>query len=105
MLQQAGATSVIVSNGVECLNALEDDVEYHVILMDIQMPILDGVATTLKIREMADTAIQQIPIVALTANVMQQDVDKYLTRGMNSHVAKPINKELMIEAVKALVKM
>ncbi|MCC2606854.1 response regulator [Planctobacterium marinum] len=99
MLQNAGAKCQIVSDGVECLETLKRDSEFDLILMDIQMPVLDGVAATQKIRADNNPAIAQLPIIALTANVMKDDVDHYIAHGMNSHVAKPIDANTLYQVI------
>ncbi len=92
ILEHEGACISLVADGAECLSVLQKQQNFDLILMDIQMPILDGVATTLKIRALPDPEMANIPIIALTANVMQQDIEKYLAAGMDHHVAKPIDK-------------
>ncbi|MDL2248574.1 response regulator [Tyzzerella sp. OttesenSCG-928-J15] len=68
---------------------------YDLILMDIQMPIMDGIESTKLIREID----KNIPIIALTANVFKEDVDKYLESGINSHLGKPLDFMLTAEAL------
>lgn len=100
MLNNAGADYRIVGDGIECLEALNRDTEFDLILMDIQMPVLDGVATTKKIRADKNPAIANLPIIALTANVMKEDVEHYIAHGMNCHVAKPIDANTLYQAIK-----
>lgn len=100
LLTTVGAEVVIVENGVECLGALERDADFAVILMDIQMPVLDGIETTKKIRADQPGLFQRIPIIALTANVMQSDVDTYLSIGMRAHIAKPVDREVLIKTIR-----
>jgi hypothetical protein len=80
----------IVENGLEAVAAVTRS-NYDLVLMDIQMPEMDGVAATKQIRSLAGP-VGQIPIIAMTANAMQGDREKYLLAGMNDYVAKPIDQ-------------
>ncbi len=90
MLKNEGAEITLSSDGQQCYEALKQG-DYDLILMDIHMPKMDGIEATKKIRAMSDTSKSNIPIIALTANVMEDDVKHYLASGMNAHVAKPID--------------
>ena len=89
----------IANNGQEALSMLmEKEDRYHAILMDCQMPVLDGYSATKLIRSMPEYHLHKFtPIIALTANAMQGDEEKCLTAGMNSFVTKPINSERLKE--------
>ncbi len=76
----------IVGDGIAALEALKEK-EYHLILMDIQMPDLDGLTATKKIRQ--ELGMKDIPIIAMTAHAMKEDREKCLTVGMNDYVTKP----------------
>lgn len=93
-------------NGQECLDMLTkaDPHYYDAILMDIQMPVLNGYDTTRLIRKMDDPVKSAIPIVALTANAFEEDRQKAIEAGMNTHLAKPINVEKLIEVLLLLTK-
>ena len=84
-----------VKNGIECVNkVIENPVgTYDVILMDIQMPKMDGYKATCEIRNLQDKAKACIPIVAITANAFEEDKKKAIDAGMDGHIAKPINIE------------
>jgi two-component system sensor histidine kinase/response regulator len=92
LLQQMGLEVVICNNGREVLERL-DEARPDLILMDIQMPELDGYETTRRLRE--NPAWKELPILAMTANAMADDVRKALQLGMNAHIAKPVNPELL----------
>ena len=69
---------------------------YKLILMDIQMPVMNGYDTTLTIRKMKDTKKASIPIIAMTANAFAEDTQKALSVGMNAHVAKPVDMNILV---------
>ena len=95
ILERAGLFADRVKNGIECVNkVIENPVgTYDVILMDIQMPKMDGYKATCEIRNLQDKAKACIPIVAITANAFEEDKKKAIDVGMDGHIAKPINIE------------
>ncbi len=97
MLDDLGAKFVTVDNGQEALDYLAKDRNFDVILMDIQMPVMDGYSATKKIRENEET--KHIPVIALTANVLDSDIEKCFSVGMNGHVGKPIDESVLVEKV------
>jgi two-component system sensor histidine kinase/response regulator len=97
-LADVGFHVEIANNGKEAIEKIEQ-YEYDIILMDMQMPIMDGVTATKLIRQ--DERFNNLPVVAMTANAMQQDKDKCLAAGMNDHIAKPIDPD---ELFRTLVK-
>ena len=78
--------------------------QYDLILMDIQMPIMDGYEATRQIRKLKNPETANIPIVAMTANAFEEDRQKALEAGMNEHVSKPIDMERLLEVVKKVLK-
>ena len=98
ILENADAQIYLVDNGLECIQAVKSQ-SYDIILMDIHMPIMDGVEASKIIRNDSDKAIANIPIIALTANVMKDDITRYLSIGMNAHVAKPIKAQKLRETI------
>lgn len=82
-----------VSDGIACVKKVKEN-KYDLILMDIQMPNMDGYQATQKIRELSD-----IPIVAMTANAFEEDKQKALSIGMNGHIAKPIDMDKVISTL------
>ena len=79
--------------------------QYDLILMDIQMPIMDGYEATRQIRKLPNPETANIPIVAMTANAFEEDRQKALEAGMNEHVSKPIDLASLLEAVKKVLKV
>ncbi len=90
LLQQAGFVVDVAENGLVALEKVRSQ-PYSLVLMDMQMPVMDGIEATLQIRR--DPRFVNLPIVAMTANVMQSDRDRCREAGMNGHVAKPIEPE------------
>lgn len=86
-------------NGEVCIKMLEEAPNgyYGLILMDIQMPVMDGYAATKVIREMSNQVKANIPIVAMTANAFPEDKQRALSEGMNDHIAKPIDMKVLIK--------
>lgn len=97
MLLKAGHRINIVENGVEAVAAVAR-YRYDLVLMDMQMPEMDGVTAALKIRELPGD-VSNIPIIAVTANTMKGDREKYLAAGMTDYVAKPIVLEELAGAI------
>ncbi len=89
MLKGMGISVDIAVNGREAVDLIAEN-QYKLILMDIQMPEMDGIETTIILRKKFTT--EQMPIVALTANVMQEDIERYFEIGMNDHLAKPFER-------------
>ena len=95
ILGEAGISTEGAFNGQEALSAFEasEDGYFQAILMDLQMPVMDGYTAARKIRESAHPQAADIPVIALTANAFAEDIAKALAAGMNDHVAKPIDYE------------
>lgn len=89
LLECAGILVVLASNGQEALDVLASDSRFDAILMDCQMPVLDGYEATARLRQ--NGHLQSIPVIAMTADVMDEDRDKAVRAGMVDHVSKPIN--------------
>lgn len=103
LLAKNGADVVVVENGNEALKALRQS-SFDLVLMDIQMPIMDGVEATKAIRKgRAGNTNRAIPIIALTAYAMTGDVDTFLAAGMNAYQAKPVNIETLYKAITDIV--
>jgi CheY-like chemotaxis protein/two-component sensor histidine kinase len=90
-LEKWSAIVETAENGRIALEILSKTNDFDLILMDIQMPELDGIQTTKAIRKLNDIALQRIPIIALTAVAMENDKEKFLNDGMNDYISKPFN--------------
>ena len=101
LLQEEGCTVDRAKDGVECVDMLEKAANgtYQLILMDIQMPVMNGYDAAKKIRRMDDLPKADIPIIAMTANAFSEDKQAALDAGMNDHVAKPINRNVLVPAI------
>ncbi|MDR2426990.1 MAG: response regulator [Endomicrobium sp.] len=83
-------------NGIEAVNMFKENPDrYGLILMDVQMPKMDGLEATRKIRSLDFGKAKNIPIIALTANIFNEDIQECLNAGMNSHIGKPIDMDSM----------
>ncbi len=96
MLEHLGMRCDVVGNGDEAIEVL-DRIPYDIVLMDIQMPGLDGYATT---RELRKRGMEALPVVAMTANALDEDVARCLRAGMNGHIAKPVTLPALRRAVR-----
>lgn len=103
MLVNAKANVSIANDGQECIDALVKSGSFDVILMDIHMPIMDGIEAAKNIRALNNTQQATIPIIALTANVMKKDVDYYLLNGIDAHVAKPVDFNVLKTTIIELI--
>jgi two-component system sensor histidine kinase/response regulator len=102
LLEKRGHSVTAVENGLEAVQALEKD-SYDVILMDVQMPEMDGLEATAVIRQAEQLSGSHIPIVALTAHAMKGDRDKCLEAGMDAYVSKPFQAEELFATIEQLV--
>ena len=99
LLEETCLTFDCAENGVEAVRLFsEAPGKYDLIFMDVQMPVLDGLDATRQIRALEHTNAKSIPIIAMTANVFREDIEKCLDAGMNAHVGKPlIISEVMVQ--------
>ncbi len=93
LLSNLGISFTIANDGQQALDILATDRHFDGVLMDIQMPVMDGITATHHIRQ--QDKFQNLPIIAMTANAMLGDIEKSLAAGMNDQISKPINPDLM----------
>ena len=107
ILENAGFTIDIASNGAEAVEKMEQAPAgtYDVILMDIQMPIMDGYEAAKRIRAMEDQKKAEIPIVAVTANAFEEDRKIALEAGMNGHLAKPYDIDAIMQTLSEILNL
>lgn len=101
LLQEEGCAVDRAKDGVECVDMLEKAANgtYQLILMDIQMPVMNGYDAAKKIRRMDDLPKADIPIIAMTASAFSEDKQAALNAGMNDHVSKPINRNILVPTI------
>ncbi len=100
MLEKLGMQYEVVSNGVEAIERLSQPHEFKLVLMDCQMPVMDGYEATQKLREYeAASDLPRLPVIAMTANAMEGDKDKCLEAGMDDYVAKPVKQQALKSAL------
>jgi signal transduction histidine kinase/CheY-like chemotaxis protein len=98
LLKTMQANVIIAENGEKALEILTDKkLPVDVVLMDIQMPVMDGLTATRKIRQQQEFA--HLPIIAMTAHARKEDKEKSFEAGMNKHMAKPVNAELLLSSI------
>ena len=106
LLKEKGFLVDRAVDGQECYDILEQNVEgyYDLILMDIQMPNLNGYEATEKIRKMENRKKANIPIIAMTANAFKEDKKAAADVGMNDHVAKPVDMNILLPVIWKYIK-
>ena len=101
LLEETGIDIKCAEDGAiacSCFSSTPDD--FDIILMDVQMPVVDGLEATRRIRAMGTAKAKEIPIVAMTANVFKEDIDRCIESGMNAHVGKPFDIDILISILK-----
>ena len=101
LLRQKGVEVITAENGkigLECFAASKPG-EFDAILMDIRMPVMDGITATQAIRELERADAQTVPIIAMTADAFAEDIERCLEAGMNAHLAKPIEPQMFYRAL------
>ena len=105
ILGDAGFTTDVAENGQMAVDMLKESKPgyYQVILMDVQMPIMNGYEATREIRKLKDKKLASIPIIAMTANAFEEDKQEALRAGMNSHIAKPIDIKNLFDTLSKIL--
>ncbi len=105
LLESTGVHIDSAGNGLEAVRMFTQHPEkYDLIVMDLQMPVMDGYAATREIRSLDLPRARAIPIIAMTANAFKEDVDKCLAAGMNDHMPKPIDEKVVMEKIRLAVR-
>ena len=104
LLKLEGAECTICENGKRVLEAFEQSVpgEYDMILMDVQMPVMNGYEATEAIRRSSHEQAKTIPIIAMTANAFSEDMQHSLAAGMNAHISKPVDMKLLKKTIRTI---
>lgn len=105
LLNSFGMKADRAENGSICVDKLKNSApgKYAMIFMDIQMPVMNGLEATQLIRKLDNEQLASIPIVAMTANAFAKDVSDCIKSGMNSHIAKPVNVNILLSEIKKYV--
>ena len=104
-MEEAGFTVETAENGREAVERVSQSAPdyYQVVLMDVQMPVMNGYEATRLIRQLKDERLARIPILAMTANAFEEDKQEALHAGMDGHIAKPINIAKLLETLKNML--
>jgi len=104
LLKIEGAECTICENGEEILKTFEQSApgDYDMILMDVQMPVINGYEATKAIRRSSHELAKTIPIIAMTANAFSEDIQHSLTAGMNAHVSKPVEMKVLEKTIRSI---
>ena len=105
ILGDAGFTTEVAPNGQIAVDMLKKSEPgyYQVVLMDVQMPVMNGYEAVREIRNFENKKLASIPILAMTANAFEEDKQEALRCGMNDHIAKPINVKVLFETLKKVL--
>ena len=105
ILSQAGFKVDTAENGKIALEkiSVSEAGYYSVVLMDVQMPVMDGYTATRMIRELDNKELAGIPIIAMTANAFKEDEDAALKAGMQAHITKPIDVDILLQTLKSIL--
>jgi PAS domain S-box-containing protein len=102
VLDKAGHNTTVVNNGREAVDAVLDN-KFDVVLMDIQMPEMDGYEATVEIRRLEQQSKRHLPVIALTAHAMKGDREKCLEAGMDGYITKPIKSKILLAEIKKVM--
>ncbi|MGL6225220.1 MAG: response regulator [Thermoguttaceae bacterium] len=103
LLERLGIDVTIAENGVETVEKVQQD-DFDLILMDVQMPEMDGLEATQRIRSLSKPGVEKLPILAMTANALDQDYQRSIDVGMNDHLTKPIDPEKLRKALETWIR-
>ena len=106
ILEDAGCIVTVAKNGQEALDAVAASPVgwFHAILMDVRMPVMDGVEATRRIRALERADAKTVPIIAMTADAFTQEQKRTLDAGMNCHLSKPINPQLLYQELSTYIR-
>ena len=104
LLKIEGAECTICENGKKLVETFGQSVpgEYDMILMDVQMPVMNGYEATKAIRQSSHELAKTIPVIAMTANAFSEDIQHSLSAGMNAHVSKPVEMKVLEKTIRSI---
>jgi CheY-like chemotaxis protein len=103
MLEETHARLIFAADGREAVDAFFADEHIDVILMDVQMPVMSGLLAAREIRAAGTPRASRIPIIALTANALREDFEECVAAGMNTHIGKPIIREVLLRTLRRTI--
>lgn len=106
ILEESGFIVETAPDGTDAVAMVENSEEnyYDAVLMDVQMPIMDGYEATRTIRRLNRNDVKEMPIIAMTANALEEDKEAALKNGMNAHIAKPLDMDVFMEVLEKFIK-
>jgi len=106
LLEYEGVIVTVTRNGQECLDAFDEVVpgHYDAILMDVRMPVMDGLTATKILRQRNREDAEIIPIIALSGNAYQEDIERALAAGVNDYITKPVVPDILFRTLAAWIK-
>ncbi len=102
MMSDLGFSAEICSNGPDAIELLQKE-HFDLVLMDIEMPIISGFETTRRIRNIENEWLKNIPIIGISANPFENELQPYLDRGMNDYISKPIHEPELMKKIESLL--
>jgi CheY-like chemotaxis protein len=102
ILEKHGHSVAVAVNGREAFDLVSGGT-FDLVLMDVQMPVMDGIESTAAIRRHEQSSVSRVPIIAVTADAMQGDRERFLAAGMDGYISKPIDRAELLEAMAAAV--
>jgi len=106
LLENTGLIIKCVENGKEALDEIENNPDkYDIVFMDLQMPVMNGYDATRKIRALPGQNKEKLPIIAMTANVFKEDIENCIEAGMNDHLGKPLDIDIVMKALHVYLNM
>jgi len=102
-LVRANYNVIFATNGLEACELYKSNKDISIVLMDVQMPVMDGLTASMKIRELEESTNTHVPIIAITANAMLGDKEKCLAAGIDEYISKPFHPTVLIDLIKKLI--
>ena len=101
-LKKQGYKTLEAENGQMAINVMKEHSDIDLVIMDIMMPVMDGLTATRAIRALERADAKTIPIIAMTANAFSEDIQHSLAAGMNAHVSKPIEMKVLEKTIRSI---
>ena len=99
MLKRYDVEITEAGDGGEAVTVVEENPPFDIILMDVMMPDVDGLEATRRIRALSDPSRSSVPVIAMTGDASDEDISAALVAGMNDHIAKPVDSDILVEKI------